>query len=93
MIVWLFAGLSLYCFSVATGLIAAGLPEGHENRGPLAQFQVALWKAGNVSTFAWLGYAISRDALGRLGAANELPAYIGRGLIMAAVIYGGSLGL
>lgn len=83
MVGWLIAGLLLYAASLAVG---AEYP----------QVQVNLQKLGNVTTFSWVGYAVARGALGRLGLGlmpNTDGQIVGRALVMAAAILAGALGL
>jgi len=96
MVVWLLAGLVCYAGSFGVGL-------------EYPQAQVILQKAGNVTLFSWVGYLISRNALGRLDherAFQDLAttnamlmailtgcAYIARAILMGFAIYAGSMGL
>jgi hypothetical protein len=86
MIVWIMLGVGLYYGSIAVG------PE-HQ------QLQVALWKIAHVTTLAFVGYWISRQALGRvrktcerrpIAAALRLVA---RAVLIGLVVLAGSTGL
>lgn len=81
MAVWLLFGLAFY--------IAVFLIDG--SRFPTVQ--VTLQKLGHVTTFAWVGYWISRNALGRVNAASPTNDRIARALIIGAVIIAGLTGL
>ena len=96
MVIWLLAGLLCYAASMGVGI-------------DYPQAQVILQKTGLVTFFSWLGYLISRNALGRLDherAFAELAttnamlmailtgcAYIARAILMGFAIYAGSVGL
>lgn len=81
---WLLAGLLLYAASIAVG---AEYP----------QAQVNLQKLGNVTTFSWVGYWVSRQSLGRIDyssyAASEPGRVIARAIVIGASILAGALGL
>lgn len=81
MIAWLLAGLLLYGASA----LAAFAP-------PL---QTVLYKAGHVTTLAWIGYWVARGALGRLHIDfdSHPVEYVARAILMGCVILGGSMGL
>jgi len=96
MTIWLLAGLLCYAASMGLG-------------SDYPQAQVIMQKAGNVTLFSWIGYLISRNALGRLDherAFQELAttnamlmailtgcAYIARAILMGFSIYAGAVGL
>jgi hypothetical protein len=82
---WLAAGLALYGASIAVGI-------------DYPQVQTGLWKAGHVTTFAWIGYRIACRAVGRVNwtssASLPPPGYmIARAIIIAAAMIAGSHGL
>lgn len=84
MIGWLLAGIALYAASMTVG---ADYP----------QFRVILQKLGNVTTFSWIGYWISRGALGRLNrdywANVDVELAKARACVIGAAIIAGALGL
>ena len=80
MIAWLLAGLALYAASMAVG---ASFP----------QAQVALWKAGNATTFGWIGYWMARTAIGRVNDISREGDLLARAILMGAVVVAGALGL
>jgi len=80
MIVWLVAGVLLYFASIAVG---PGEPI----------IQTTLYKLGHVTILAWVGYWISRHALGRVSTGATDGDKLARALVMAGVIIAGSLGL
>ena len=84
MIGWLLAGLALYGASIAVG---ADYP----------QPQVILQKLGNVTVFSYVGYWISRQALGRIDEQYRMPTdpgrVIARAVVIGAAILAGALGL
>jgi RimJ/RimL family protein N-acetyltransferase len=80
MISWLALGIALYAVSIIAG------PE-----RPL--IQTTLYKFGHVTTLAFIGYWISRHALGRVSADPSLGNILGRAIVMGAVVIAGSLGL
>ena len=79
MIVWLAAGLALYLASFMAGIDA-----------PAAQ--TVLYKLGHVTTLAWCGYWISRNALGRVTPDSAPTDRLARAVIVAGVILAGSMG-
>lgn len=81
MAVWLLAGLAFY----AAVLLIDG------TRFPTVQ--VTLQKLGHVTTFAWVGYWISRQALGRIGIHSSNLDRLARAVIIAGVIIAGLTGL
>ncbi|NSX14969.1 hypothetical protein HTY52_12875 [Cupriavidus taiwanensis] len=81
MAVWLLFGLAFY--------IAVLLIDG--SRFPTVQ--VTLQKLGHVTTFAWVGYWIARNALGRVNATSPTQDRLARAVIIAGVIIAGLTGL
>jgi hypothetical protein len=77
---WLLAGVLCYALSLVVG------PD-----NPV--IQTTLYKIGHVTTLAWIGYWISRNAIGRLDLTSDQGDKLGRALVMGAVIIAGSLGL
>lgn len=80
MAIWLAFGILAYLASLAVG------PD-----NPI--IQTTLYKVGHVTTLAWIGYWISRNAIGRLDLTSDTGDKLGRALVMGAVIIAGSLGL
>lgn len=80
MIGWLPAGLSLY-------LLAVFVPD------PYPAVQTVLYKLGHVTTLSWVGYWISRQALGRIVDSSSPTDRLARAVLMAGVIVAGSMGL
>jgi hypothetical protein len=80
MAIWLAFGLAAYAASL---FIGPGNPI----------IQTTLYKIGHVTTLAWIGYWISRNAIGRLDLTSDQGDKLGRALVMGAVIIAGSLGL
>ena len=80
MAVWLIAGLAMYTVSALVS-----------NEHPAAQ--TVFYKLGHVTTLAWFGYWISRQAIGRLRGESAGSEYIARGILIAGVMIAGSLGL
>lgn len=80
MIVWLLIGVGLYAVSFLTG-----------NDYPAVQ--TVFYKLGHVTTLAWFGYWVSRNALGRVTSNSHPQERIARALIIAGVIIAGSMGL
>lgn len=81
MVVWLLFGLAFY--------VAVLLIDG--TRFPTVQ--VTLQKLGHVTTFAWVGYWIARNALGRVHSASTSTDRLARAVIIAGVILAGLTGL
>ncbi|MDE4918287.1 putative membrane protein [Cupriavidus metallidurans] len=81
MVVWLLFGLAFY--------VAVLLIDG--SRYPTVQ--VTLQKLGHVTTFAWVGYWIARQALGRVNASSHTHDRIARAIVIAGVILAGLTGL
>lgn len=81
MIAWFGIGVALYMLSV----LAAPFPPA----------QVIFYKAGHVTTLAWIGYWVARGALGRLNVDSDSHPveYVARAILMGCVILGGSMGL
>ena len=80
MLVWLAIGLALYLASAGAG-----------SDRPMAQ--TVLYKLGHVTTLAWVGYWIARNALGRITAASCSTDRLARAVVIAGTIVAGSLGL
>lgn len=80
MFVWLIAGLALYTVSAAIGPDHPAI-------------QTVLYKLGHVTTLAWFGYWISRQALGRIRGDTCGTEFIARAVVIAGVLIAGSLGL
>lgn len=80
MLIWLALSVLAYAASAAAGT-------------DHPQVQVVLYKVGHVTLLAWVGYWISRQALGRIYDHTNSTRVLARGVIMAGVIVGGSLGL
>ncbi len=81
MSIWLAIGLLLYF--IALSVIG--------NASPAAQ--TIFYKAGHVTTLAWVGYWISRNALGRVTGSSSPTDRLARAVIIAGVIIAGSMGL
>lgn len=81
MVVWLLFGLAFY--------VAVLLIDG--TRFPTVQ--VTLQKLGHVTTFAWVGYWIARQALGRINIHSSNLDRLARSVIIAGVILAGLTGL
>ncbi|WP_124646237.1 hypothetical protein [Burkholderia sp. Bp8990] len=80
MVAWLIAGLLAYFASSYVG-----------PSNPI--LQTTLYKIGHVTTLAWIGYWISRNAIGRLDVTSDTGDKLGRAIVLGAVILAGSLGL
>lgn len=80
MFVWLIVGLALYSLAQVAGVDRPAV-------------QTVLWKLGHVTTLAWVGYWISRQAIGRVGSASAPVDRLARAVVIAGVIVAGSLGL
>jgi hypothetical protein len=82
MAAWLACGLALYFASAALG------PQ-------WPAWQTVLYKLGHVTTLAWVGYWIARQAIGRLDDTQRTTSTdrLARAVVMAGVIIAGSLGL
>lgn len=77
---WLLAALVCYAASIAAGT---------EN----PQLQLVLWKSGHVTLLAWIGYWISRQALGRVWDDTDGLRVVARAVLIGCVILAGSLGV
>lgn len=86
MISWLLVSAALYGSSI---LLVALCPPS----GVWAQLQTGLWKLGNITVGAFLGYWADRHLYGRMGPTASTGRQIARALIVAASILGVSLGL
>lgn len=83
MVGWLACGLALYGASMYVG---AAYP----------QAQVILQKLGNVTMFSWVGYWISRRALGRLDLEfirEEPMKFVARAIVISSCVLAGAIGL
>lgn len=80
MAAWLALGLAAYACAAMIG------PE-------LPAIQTVFWKIGHVTTLAWVGYWVGRQALGRLEFGASGLDRLARAVIMAGVIMAGSMGL
>lgn len=80
MIIWLALGLLAYLASMAVG-----------PSNPIVQ--TTLYKIGHVTTLAFIGYWISRKAIGRIDITSDQGDKLARALVMGSVIIAGSLGL
>lgn len=80
MLAWLILGCLLY---TASHLVGQDLP----------QLQTILYKLGHVTTLAWVGYWISRNALGRIDLTTCSTQYLARAILIAGVVIAGSIGL
>ncbi|AOY90545.1 hypothetical protein BKK79_00910 [Cupriavidus sp. USMAA2-4] len=81
MAIWLLAGLAFY---VAVFLIDGA-------RFPTVQ--VTCQKLGHVTTFAWVGYWISRQAIGRVVHCSGTEDRLARAIVIGCVIIAGLTGL
>lgn len=79
--VWIAIGITLY--------VAALVFVTNDYPG----LQTILYKAGHVTTLAWIGYWISRNALGRLKTDSTSTEKLARAVLMAGIILAGSTGL
>lgn len=80
MIVWLLIGILLY---VASAMLGPQHPA----------TQTVLYKLGHVTTLAWVGYWIARNAVGRITASSPPLDRLARAVLIAGVVIAGSLGL
>ncbi len=80
MALWLVAGLIFYTCAVVVG---ASYPA----------IQTVLYKMGHVTTLAWVGYWIARQALGRIDVASDPTDRVARAVLVGAIILAGSMGL
>lgn len=80
MATWLALGLAAYACAALVGPDAPAI-------------QTVFWKIGHVTTLAWVGYWVGRQALGRLEAGASGLDRLARAVIMAGVIMAGSMGL
>lgn len=79
--VWLAIGVVLYVAALV--VVTAEYPG----------VQTILYKAGHVTTLAWIGYWISRNSLGRIKSDSTSTEKLSRAVLMAGVIIAGSMGL
>lgn len=80
MLAWLLTGLALYSLST---LVGAEHPA----------VQTILYKLGHVTTLAWVGYWIARNAIGRIDALSSPNERLSRAVLIGSVILAGSMGL
>ncbi|MES2319992.1 MAG: hypothetical protein V4631_21130 [Pseudomonadota bacterium] len=80
MLIWFLIGAGLYFTST---LIGSDHPA----------WQTIAYKMGHVTTLAWVGYWISRMAVGRIDARSTSNDKLARAIVIAGVIIAGSLGL
>lgn len=78
---WLAIGVALYATSI--GLVGLNSPA----------VQTIFYKIGHVTTLAWVGYWISRQALGRVTGSSSPTDRLARAVVIAGVIMAGSMGL
>lgn len=78
---WIASGFSLY--AIALGLIGPDYPG----------VQTIFYKVGHVTTLAWVGYWVSRQALGRVTCSSSPTDRLARAVLIAGVIVAGSMGL
>lgn len=78
---WLAIGVALYATSI--GLVGQDSPA----------VQTIFYKIGHVTTLAWVGYWISRQALGRVTGSSSPTDRLARAVVIAGVIMAGSMGL
>ncbi len=81
MLLWLTAGVLLYY--VALAIVGPNSPA----------VQTIFYKVGHVTTLAWVGYWVSRQALGRVTGSSSPTDRLARAVIIAGVIIAGSMGL
>lgn len=80
MLAWLAAGLAMYFLAA---LVGSDLPA----------VQTVFYKLGHVTTLAWVGYWISRQAIGRVYSASSGTEKLARAVLVGCVIVAGSMGL
>lgn len=80
MLIWLLLGFALYAASILAGTDYPAI-------------QTTAQKLGHVTTLAWVGYWIARQAVGRIDELSTSNDRIARAVVMAGVIIAGSLGL
>jgi len=80
MVAWLFCGLALYFFAACAGSDAPAV-------------QTVFYKLGHVTTLAWVGYWIARNAIGRVFNHSTPTGELARAVLIAGVIIAGSMGL
>lgn len=81
MSIWLAIGLTLYF--TALSVIGPNAPAA----------QTIFYKAGHVTTLSWIGYWISRQAIGRVKADSSATEKLARAVLIAGVILAGSMGM
>lgn len=89
MLQWLAIAVVLYGVALALNQPSEGVPS------PWAPVQTALWKLGNVTIAAFIGYWIDRRAFyqERLGAGSPPLRELRRAIIMGAAMLAVALGL
>ena len=80
MLAWFIAGIALYALSALIGTEQPAI-------------QTVFYKLGHVTTLAWFGYWISRNALGRIDLTSAPNERLARAVIIAGVVIAGSIGL
>jgi len=80
MLVWLLCGLALYWCAALVGQESPAV-------------QTVFYKLGHVTTLAWFGYWISRNAIGRVADDSSPNEKLARAVLIAGVILAGSMGL
>lgn len=80
MVIWLAAGLGMYFMAALVGADAPAV-------------QTVFYKMGHVTTLAWVGYWIARNALGRVTNSTPPTEKLARAVLIAGVIVAGSMGL
>ena len=80
MIAWLLTGLAMYALATVIG-----------NDYPAVQ--TVTYKLGHVTTLAWVGYWISRNAIGRVVSDSSPTERLARAVLIGAVIIAGSMGI
>lgn len=82
MFTWLVLGLVMYLMAILFG-VGMDLPA----------VQTVFQKLGHVTTLAWIGYWISRQAIGRLDDESHSLDKLARAVVIGAAIIGGSMGM
>jgi len=87
MIQWL--GLAAIFYTIAISITPP--PEG----GHLAQIQTGFWKAGHITSGAYLGYWIDRHLFGRYDNGDDkyIPRSMARAIVVGCAILGMAFGL
>lgn len=82
---WLLLAAIFYALSLSIEVPPTG--------GKMAQIQTGLWKAGHVTSGAYIGYWIYRHRFGRLTSDSAAAHTIAAAIVMAAAIVGMAFGL